>query len=100
MHAGRTVVRPVWMRSSPLRAAGWASYRFARWLLHKPVSSADGSESGTLRGMGNQVELPDGRRLVVAFESPDLGWTCWIEGAAHRPVTGWPLEDVIAEGSV
>jgi len=50
--------------------------------------------------MGNQVELPDGRRLVVAFESPDLGWTCWIEGAAHRPVTGWPLEDVIAEGSV
>jgi hypothetical protein len=52
---------------------------------------------GTLRGMRKRLELPDGRRLVVVLESVDLGWTCWVEGDAHRPVTGWPLADVIAE---
>jgi hypothetical protein len=41
--------------------------------------------------------LPDGRVLRCVVEGADRRWTCWLEDRPDRPVSGWPLEGVIAE---
>jgi hypothetical protein len=47
--------------------------------------------------MAETDRLPDGRLLRCVLEGADCGWTCWVEDQPDRPVSGWPLQGVIAE---